>query len=114
MAQRQLTTAFAEREDTLVDGFDVIDFLHTLTGRAAVLTAADLAGIMLGDQRDQLRPVAASSERPRLVELFEEQNSVGPALDCFVSGRPVHAVRLDDNRWPRFAPVARDAGFTVA
>jgi hypothetical protein len=114
MAQRQLATAFAELTDTLVDGFDVIDFLHTLTRRAAALTAAGLAGIVLGDQRDRLRPVAASSEQPRLVEVFERQSEEGPSLDCFVSGRPVRDARLDDGRWPRFAPAARAAGFTVA
>lgn len=114
MAQRQLATAFAELTDTLVDGFDIIDFLHMLAGRAAALTSAGLAGIVLGDQRDRLRPVAASSEQPRLVELFELQSEEGPSHDCFVSGRPVHDARLDDGRWPRFAPAAREAGFTVA
>ena len=116
VAQRQLTEAFAELADTLVAGFDVIDFLHRLTLRAADLTGAGAAGLVLTDQRDRLRLVAASSERPPLLDLFEGQNEEGPILDCYVSGRPVHDARLDtgDGRWPRFAPAARDAGFTAA
>lgn len=115
VAQRELAKAFVELADTLVSGFDVLDFLHVLARRAADLTAADAAGLVLTDQRDQLRLVAASSEQTHMLELFELQNEEGPSLDCFETGRPVRDARLATagDRWPRFAPVARDAGFAA-
>jgi GAF domain-containing protein len=77
-----------------------------------VLEAAE-AGLMLADQRGGLRVVASSSERARLLELFEVQNEQGPCLDCFRSGGRVVAVDLqtDAGRWPLFAHEAIKAGF---
>jgi len=52
--------------------------------------------------------VASSSERARLLELFEVQNEQGPCLDCFRSGDRVVAVDLnaDPGRWPLFTAEA--------
>jgi transcriptional regulator with GAF, ATPase, and Fis domain len=93
--------------------FDVIDFLHMLTDRSARLLDASAAGLLLADPRGELRVVAASSERARLLELFQIQNDQGPCLDCFRSGKPVAVadLRTAARRWPRFAPVAQEAGF---
>jgi GAF domain-containing protein len=58
--------------------------------------------------------VAASSEAARLLELFQLQSDQGPCLDCFRSGRPVSATALSaDQRWPRFADAAAEAGFSA-
>jgi GAF domain-containing protein len=58
--------------------------------------------------------VAASSEAARLLELFQLQSDQGPCLDCFRSGRPVTATDLSaDQRWPRFAAAAGQAGFSA-
>jgi transcriptional regulator with GAF, ATPase, and Fis domain len=108
-----LSATFVELTDTMVAGFDVIDFLHMLTGRSVQLLDVSAAGLLLADPRGQLRLVAASSEAVRLVELFQLQNDQGPCLDCFRSGRPVGAADLtaEAGRWPRFAAAAQDAGF---
>jgi hypothetical protein len=47
--------------------------------------------------------------------LFQLRNDQGPCLDCYRSGQPVQAADLDAAaaRWPRFAPVARQAGFAA-
>ena len=71
--ERQLVETFVEVADTLVDDFDVIDFLLTLAGRCVQLLDVDAAGIMLVDQRGHLHAAAASTESARLVELFELQ-----------------------------------------
>ena len=110
-----LSATFVELTDTLVAGFDVIDFLHVLTDRSVQLLDVSAAGLLLADPRGELRVVAASSEAARLLELFQLQSDQGPCLDCFRSGRPVAAVDLaaEATRWPRFAPAARQAGFAA-
>jgi transcriptional regulator with GAF, ATPase, and Fis domain len=108
-----LSETFVELTDTMVAGFDVIDFLHVLTDRSVQLLDVSAAGLLLADPRGELRVVAASSEAARLLELFQLQNDQGPCLDCFRSGRPVTAADLaaEAARWPRFAAAARKAGF---
>ena len=110
-----LTETFVELTDTMVAGFDVIDFLHVLTDRSVRLLDVSAAGLLLADPRGELRVVAASSEAARLLELFQLQNDQGPCLDCFRTGQPVEAADLSmaAQRWPRFAPAARQAGFAA-
>jgi GAF domain-containing protein len=109
-----LSETFVELTDTMVADFDVIDFLHVLTDRCAQLLDVSAAGLLLADPRGELRVIAASSEAARLLELFQLQNDQGPCLDCFRSGRPVTATDLNaDQRWPRFAATAAEAGFTA-
>jgi hypothetical protein len=47
------------------------------------------------------------------VELFELQSLEGPCPDCYRTGQPAlnHNLEGLDGRWPRFAPVALEAGF---
>ena len=107
-----LSETFVELTDTMVADFDVIDFLHVLTSRSAELLDVSAAGLLLADPRGELRVVAASSEAARLLELFQLQSDQGPCLDCFRSGQPVAAADLGaDQRWPRFAAAAGQAGF---
>jgi transcriptional regulator with GAF, ATPase, and Fis domain len=109
-----LSETFVELTDTMVADFDVIDFLHVLTSRSAQLLDVSAAGLLLAGPRGELRVVAASSEAARLLELFQLQSDEGPCLDCFRSGRPVTATGLGaDQRWPRFAAAAGEAGFTA-
>lgn len=111
--QHRLVQTFVELADTLVANFDIVDFLHTLTDRCAELFEVAEAGVMLGDQRGGLRVVASSSERARLLELFEIQNEEGPCLDCFRTGQRVAAEDLDADpqRWPLFTAEALSSGF---
>jgi transcriptional regulator with GAF, ATPase, and Fis domain len=112
MAQPLLADVFIEMADTLVDDFDLIDFLHVLTGRCVELLDVSAAGLLLTDGRGALQVVAASSERTRLLELFQLQTDQGPCLDCFHTGTPVSAANLPtDGRWPRFAAAATEVGF---
>lgn len=111
MREKQLVAVFVELADTLVDDFDVMDFLHTLAHRCVDLLDVQAAGIMLGDQHGRLRSAAASSEHARLLDLFESQTEAGPSVDCFRSGEPLINADLDNPRWPRLSEAARDAGF---
>jgi hypothetical protein len=113
MNSERLSETFVELADSLVDDFDVIDFLHVLAIRCTQLLDVSAAGVLLADASGQLRVMAASSEQVRLLELFQLQNDQGPCLDCFRSGRPVNVAELSavESRWPRFAAQARQHGF---
>lgn len=111
--EQRLARVFVELADTLVDDFDVLEFLSTLVERCVELLDVAAAGVVLSDQKGRLRMAAASSEQARLVELFAIQVDDGPCPDCVRTGRPVSGTDLttEDARWPRFAPAARAAGF---
>jgi transcriptional regulator with GAF, ATPase, and Fis domain len=108
-----LSDTFVDLADTMVDDFDVIDFLHLLTDRSVALLAASAAGVLLADPRGELRVAAASSDAVELVELFQLQNDQGPCLDCFHTGQAVAVPDLTATvqRWPRFAGAAVSSGF---
>jgi GAF domain-containing protein len=114
MAEVRLVDVFVEMADTLVDDFDVIDFLHGLTERCVQVLGVSAAGLLLTDGRDTLQMVAASSERTRLLELFQLQTDQGPCLDCFRTGQPVSVADLRSaGRWPRFTAAAAEVGFAA-
>ena len=115
MLDQRITETYIELADTLVLGFDIVDFLHTLTERCLELLEVDAAGILLADPRGTLRLMAASTEQARLLELFQLQNEQGPCLDCYRSGQTVEWAdeSSEEQRWPRFAAAARERGFAV-
>lgn len=114
--KRRLAQVFVELADTLVDDFDVLEFLSMLVERCVELLDVTAAGVVLSDQRGGLRMAAASSEQARLVELFAIQAGDGPCPECVRTGRAVSSADLtaEDARWPRFAPAALAAGFRGA
>jgi len=109
----RLAGVFVEVADTLVADFDVVDFLHLITARAAELVPDSAVGLMLADHQGRLRFMGASTEATRLLELFQVQNDQGPCLDCYRTGVGVVNADLhdDDTPWPQFAPRAVEAGF---
>jgi transcriptional regulator with GAF, ATPase, and Fis domain len=114
MADVALVDVFVEMADTLVDDFDVMDFLHTLTERSVQLVDVAAAGLLLADEEGTLQVVAASSERTRLLELFQLQTDQGPCVECFRSGQPVSVIDLAGaGRWPQFTAAAMQIGFAA-
>ena len=111
--ERRLIETFVSLADTLVEDFDLVEFLAALTERIVDLEFADEAGILLVDETGDLQFVAASHERTHLLELFQVQTQEGPCQDCFTSGRPVGVVDLEHerDRWTRFTPRALATGF---
>ena len=111
----RLAQTFVELADTLVAGFDLMEFLHTLAERCVELLGVDAAGLLLADGRGALRLVAASTEQARVAELFQIQNDEGPCVDCFHSGQVISISDISAagmaKRWPRFAPAAYQMGF---
>lgn len=112
MDETLLSQTFVELADTLVDDFDVVDLLTTLTDRCVAVLDVGAAGVLLADQHGNLHVMAASSEQAHLLELFQLQSREGPCLDCLASGLAVTNVDLArSDRWPRFGAAARASGF---
>jgi len=112
VSNERLASVFVEMADTLVDEFDLIDFLHNLADHAVSVSGAASAGLLLADQNDALHFMAASSDGARHLELFQLQHSEGPCLDCYRSQEPVITTDLtqETRRWPDFAVRAGEAG----
>ena len=111
-----LARTLVELADNLVDDFDIVDLLTTLSDRCVEVLDVAAAGIMLVAPNGELRVMTSSSEAMRVVELFELQSQEGPCLDCYRSGQAVvnHDLAADGGRWPGFAAVALEAGFRSA
>jgi GAF domain-containing protein len=114
--ERRLAEVFVELADTLVEEFDVVDLLQTLTERCVELVDTDAAGLMLDDQRGNLRLIAHTHESARLLELFELQQQEGPCLDCFATGQVIANIDLTTatDRWPVFTRAARGVGYDTS
>jgi GAF domain-containing protein len=114
VSAERLSQIFVEVADTLVDDFDLLDFLHMLTVRTADLVGASAVGLLLADQRGNLRFMAASDEKAKILEIFQVQVSEGPCFDAYRTAAPVLNADLEEEaagRWPEFTKHAREAGF---
>jgi GAF domain-containing protein len=113
----RLAQTFVELADTLVGGFDLMEFLHMLTERCVELLEVAAAGLLLADSHGTLQLVAASTEQARVAELFQIQNDEGPCLDSYRTGQPVIVgdITAADAaaRWPMFAAAAAEMGFAA-
>lgn len=118
--EQRLAEVFVELADTLIDDFDVADFLQSLTERCVELLGVSAAGLMLADDHGRLRLVAGTSSTTRDLELFELQQNEGPCVDTYASGEAILNVRIASTdaaaRWPTFTAAAAQAGvrFTSA
>jgi transcriptional regulator with GAF, ATPase, and Fis domain len=113
VSAQRLAEVFVEVADTLVDEFDVIDFLQVVSERTAELLDAGAVGLLLADKQGELQFMAASDEAAQLLELFEVQHAQGPCREAFATAAPVFVPDLGEviDRWPQFAPRAVEAGF---
>jgi transcriptional regulator with GAF, ATPase, and Fis domain len=111
--ERRLTETFVTLADTLVDDFDVVELMQTLVEESVNLLDAQAAGLVLADQRGGLQVMASSSERSRLLELFQVQNDEGPCLECYRTGEQILVgdISAEAGRWPKFTPEAARQGF---
>ena len=109
-----LTRPMVELMDGLVTDADLVEFLHALCERCAEVMEAAEVGIALKDRQGDLQAMASSTERMRVLELFELQCDEGPCVECVARGAPIEATELSSatlTRWPRFHQAAVEAGF---
>ncbi len=114
--EQRLAETFVALADTLVDEFDVLDFLNTLAERAAELLNVSAAAVVLSDQRGGLATTAASSEQARGLGFLAAEADDGPCRECLEHGTTVTSSELDaeNERWPRFVPAAAEYGYHAA
>ncbi|MFF5131477.1 ANTAR domain-containing protein [Streptomyces syringium] len=116
MASQQRTLEIlVEAVDSLIDDFDLIDFLHRLASRCVELLDVDAVGVMIVDPHGELQVIAASDEHTRLLELFALQHEQGPCVECYHSGQAQLDIDLESPQvtaaFGPFAQRARAAGF---
>jgi GAF domain-containing protein len=106
--EERIVETFVELADTMVDHFDVIEFLHRLVERSLELMDCVEVGLLLADAAGNLQVMASSSERSEALELLQSRNDEGPCFECFRGSKPVFSEDLcaDSHRWPTFAPAA--------
>jgi GAF domain-containing protein len=111
--EQRIVQTFVELADTMVEDFDVIEFLHHLAERCVELLDCAEAGLLLADAAGVLRVMASSSERSDTLDLLQSQNEEGPCFECYQHGAPVSSEDLTGyaGRWPTFAPIALQKGF---
>lgn len=110
-----LASTFVDLADTLVADFDVVDFLTMLVSRCTALLEGPEVGLAVANRKGELRVLASSTERMKVLELVEIQSDEGPCRDSFHSGERIinQQVDLVESRWPHFVPKARAAGFEM-
>jgi GAF domain-containing protein len=111
--EQRIVETFVELTNTMVDDFDVIEFLHRLAERCVELLDCTEAGLLLVDPGGVLRVMASSSEHSDALDLLQTQNEEGPCFECFHRGEPVSSTDLTNelDRWPTFGPAAVAHGF---
>lgn len=114
--ETRLAQTLIELTDTLVRDFDVVDLLVTLGERSVELFGATAAGVLLADERGELRFISAAGAAGDTDELWHMQRTEGPARDAYMAGAPIVVDDLGDtrDRWPTFTSLAVDAGFRSA
>src|SRR5580700_8744706 len=110
--EERIVETFVELADTMVDHFDVVEFLHRLVERSMELMDCAEVGLLLANATGTLQVMASSSERSEALELLQSRNEEGPCFDCYRAKAPVFSEDLatDSARWPTFVPAAVKAG----
>ena len=78
--------------------------LHEVTNACVDLFGVGGSGIMLADEQNISRYVAASDGPGRVLESLENELGEGPCTEAFVLGRPITVTDLaTERRWPDLA-----------
>jgi GAF domain-containing protein len=102
--------------EMLVTGMEMPAQRNRLTTLCAEMLDVQAAAVVGVDMDGALELSAASEEVAELLTRFELAYEQGPAVDAFRTGTRVACTDLSTARlrWPRFAPVALDAGVRAA
>ncbi|MGH8909929.1 MAG: GAF and ANTAR domain-containing protein [Egibacteraceae bacterium] len=116
MQAEQILRAMVEFADTLINHYDLHDFLQQLCERCVDVFDVTSAGVSLA-LAHALAVAAASDPTVELIEQLQTQTQEGPSREAYYGGVQVVEANLHTTglrRWPRFAPAARKAGGPAA
>ncbi len=104
-----LASAVVELARAMVDEFDILDFLQTVTARTAGVFEGATTVLLLTDLRGALQMAAASGRAQgasQLVRIADE-----PSREAFLRGEPVtHGSLSPSGAWPGSASAAAELG----
>lgn len=111
-----LADAVAGLADALDASFSLTAFSGRLAEDLADLLAPAEVALAVADERGELRVEGATSDKAYALASVDLGNGQGPCTDSYRSGGPIRNRSLDGaaGSWPRFAPIARAAGFRTA
>jgi GAF domain-containing protein len=90
----------------------VEDAIQEIVETTHALFAVEAAGLMLCDEKQHLRSVAASDERFAHLEDLQVRHQEGPCIEAFDTRELVGATDLTaDTRWPLFSEAAVEREF---
>jgi GAF domain-containing protein len=116
--EQQVSAVFVKVADSLIDDFDLIEFLEQLCAHCVALLDVSATGILLADGKETLQAVAASDETTHVLELFALQHDQGPCVECYRTSTARVNIDLNDPAatlaWPAFAANARAGGFRTS
>ena len=105
------TADFLEAAQILLAGGGVDEILAHVVGLAvATIEGCDAAGVFLVE-RDGIATRAHTSPVVAEVDALQHRSDEGPCVDAVTVGAPYYANDLaEEQRWPRFSPLAAAAG----
>ncbi|MFF4189334.1 ANTAR domain-containing protein [Streptomyces sp. NPDC001691] len=114
--EQHIVRTFLELADTLVDDFDLIDFLQQMTVRCQELLDITDAAVFFAHPPPHLHSPAPCNPGPALQHVLDAACRQGPAFDAHRTSQPVATGDLAEeaDRWPEFAPRLHGAGYTGA
>ncbi|MEU7152417.1 ANTAR domain-containing protein [Streptomyces sp. NPDC045456] len=114
--EEKITQTFVELADTLVDDFDVIDFLQQLTVRCCDILAVTDTAVLLAYPGPHLYSPAPCDPSPALSKVLDPALREGPGLDAYRTATtvaPGHLARAPA-AWHDFTTQAIETGYTYA
>ncbi|MFF3489418.1 ANTAR domain-containing protein [Streptomyces sp. NPDC002701] len=117
--EEQIARTFVELADTLVDAFDVIDFLQQMTARCRQLLQITDAAVLLAHPGPRLHCAAPCDPNPPLQRVLDAALTEGPAVEAHRTAQPAvpgQAHAADDKatpRWPHLAQQTCQSGYAL-
>jgi GAF domain-containing protein len=112
--QTSLDAALGSLSRRELENIGVAEALKYVVTAMPALFGVEGAGLLLVDDYQVLRYVAASDEAAHILESAQEVTGQGPCVDSLVHGHPVQCSDLaSDARWPELAPLVADSGIAA-
>ncbi|OON82775.1 ANTAR domain-containing protein [Streptomyces tsukubensis] len=114
--ENHIARTFLELADTLVEDFDVIDFLQQMTVRCRELLDVTDAAVFLAHPGPDLHSPAPCDAGPALQRTLDAACGQGPATEAHRTARVVDTRSTAEAaaRWPEFTSRLQQAGYTLA